>query len=258
MLSLRLRSIETVPLANFQPTVLGRAVYTALSVALHATLVLGAVALNDRAKEIAEASALIHNPSYLAPPNRHLTSIGTVERVHFVRTDQSEGVPAVSDRARPAPAATKIPFTVSNEQTSSSPAATTESEAGVDSVYSVLDVDSAARRYPWSAAPVYPRALLEKGIEGAVVAEYVVDSTGVADTASFHVFNSTHADFTDAVRTALPNMRFAPAKIGALAVRLLVQQTFTFRVQPSATARDTAVHSTAGPRSAPPPSPPRG
>lgn len=99
-----------------------------------------------------------------------------------------------------------------------------------DHAYTELQVDSAATRDPSSAAPEYPRWMLQKGIEGAAAVLYVVDSTGLVDTTSYRVLNSTHPDFTQAVRLALPGMRFRPAFQEGHAVRQLVQQTFRFRI----------------------------
>jgi protein TonB len=99
-----------------------------------------------------------------------------------------------------------------------------------DSVFSVLDVDTAVVRSANSAAPAYPLKLLEAHITGSVSAQYVVDTTGFADTASFHVMKATNPGFIEAVREALPYMRFKPAKIGPLKVRQLVEQTFTFKI----------------------------
>ena len=105
-----------------------------------------------------------------------------------------------------------------------------------DSVFSILEVDSAVVRSANSAAPAYPPALLDKHIMGYVSARYVVDTTGSADTASFEVMNSTNPEFIAAVRDALPRMRFKPAKIGETKVRQLVEQMFTFRINDSTVA----------------------
>jgi TonB family protein len=114
--------------------------------------------------------------------------------------------------------------------------------AGADSAFSVLDVDSAVSRHPWSAAPSYPAEMLKKKLEGAVFVRYVVDTSGFADAASFEVLRSTHDQFTAAVRTALPDMRFNPARIGRRRVRQLVEQEFSFKITPDNTrvAADTA------------------
>lgn len=124
-------------------------------------------------------------------------------------------------------------------------AAAMPSLPGVDSVYSVLEVDSAATRYEWSAAPAFPPSMLEKRQGGHVKAQFVVDENGYADTTSLLVVESTHPEFVKAVRDALPFMRFRPARIGRAAVSQLVQQEFTFRI--TTIAADTAATRKPGP-----------
>jgi len=109
-----------------------------------------------------------------------------------------------------------------------------------DSVFTVIDVDTAVVRSANSAAPAYPLKLLEAHVTGAVSAQYVVDTTGFADTASFKVVKASNPGFVDAVREALPYMRFRPAKIGAMKVRQLVEQTFTFKIADTVVASPKA------------------
>ena len=100
-----------------------------------------------------------------------------------------------------------------------------------DSVLTEIEVDSAVKRYEWSAAPDYPVTMLQQNIEGAAFVIYVIDTLGVADTTSFQVVRSTHDEFAQAVRAAMPKMRFRPAILSGIKVRQLVQQNFTFKIQ---------------------------
>jgi TonB family protein len=99
-----------------------------------------------------------------------------------------------------------------------------------DTVLTELQVDSVVRRYEESASPEYPPAMLARNLEGRALVTYVVDTTGLADTASFRVLETTHPDFAEAVRQALPKMRFHPAILGGSKVRQLVQQSFGFKI----------------------------
>jgi TonB family protein len=103
--------------------------------------------------------------------------------------------------------------------------------ARLDSVYSVVAVDSAVAFYPESAAPVYPQDLLEQGIEGEVFAEFVVDTTGSVDRSSIRIINFTHPEFMSAVTDVLPRMLFRPAIRNQHRVRQLVQQHFRFQIK---------------------------
>jgi protein TonB len=77
-------------------------------------------------------------------------------------------------------------------------------------------------------APRYPDMLRSANIEGEVLAQFIVDTTGRFEPGSFKVIKSSHDLFTAAVRNALPNMKFYPAEIGGRKVKQLVQQPFTF------------------------------
>jgi TonB family protein len=102
---------------------------------------------------------------------------------------------------------------------------------GRDSVYSLVEVDSMVVRDPMSAAPAYPEDMRQKGLEGSAIVQYVVDTTGRADMLSFKVLRSTNTSFATAVREALPQMRYTPAKIGERRVRQLVEQEFSFKLE---------------------------
>jgi hypothetical protein len=105
----------------------------------------------------------------------------------------------------------------------------------IDSVYTALEVDTAVARYDGSAAPPYPPT-----IEGSVIVQYIVDSTGRADLKSVTIMESTHPDFANSVRVTLPHMRFRPAKIGPRRVNQLVQQLFSFKLVDTTNVLKTA------------------
>ncbi|MBC8090007.1 MAG: TonB family protein [Phycisphaerae bacterium] len=98
--------------------------------------------------------------------------------------------------------------------------------------FSEIEVDSAAVRDPESAGPAYPLKLLALKLEGATVVQFVVDSTGHVDVASLVILDSTHPDFTQAVRDVLPRMKYQPARMGRRPVAQLVEQRFGFRIAP--------------------------
>ena len=92
----------------------------------------------------------------------------------------------------------------------------------------VFQVDKPAAALPGSAQPAYPAVLTASGVEGEVSVQFVVDTLGRAEIASFKVFRTAHEAFGLAVRQALPRMRFLPAESGGRKVRMLVQQSFAF------------------------------
>lgn len=104
-------------------------------------------------------------------------------------------------------------------------------------LYTADQVDVAAA--PDTAAPVapmYPDSLLRAGVEGRVLAEFVVDSAGEPEMETFGEVVSTHVRFTDAVRRAVAQARFTPAVVGGRKVRQLVQMPFRFVAPPPAGA----------------------
>src|SRR5215211_4287695 len=78
--------------------------------------------------------------------------------------------------------------------------------------------------------PSYPESMRSSGAEGEVLAQFVVNENGRVEPGSFKVLNSPNAAFTQAVKDALPRMRFRPAKIGKTSVSQLVQQAFVFKL----------------------------
>ena len=118
-------------------------------------------------------------------------------------------------------------------------------DASSSPVYLEAELDQPVERDPSSAGPTYPDELRTKNVEGQVVAEWVVDTTGRADSASFRVVESTHPLFTRAVREVLPAMNFRPAELMGRRVRQLVRQQFRFVIE-RPVARDSTRAGRAG------------
>ncbi|HVT38716.1 MAG TPA: M56 family metallopeptidase [Gemmatimonadaceae bacterium] len=112
--------------------------------------------------------------------------------------------------------------------------AVTNLAPGASPVYFEFQIEKPVMQVPDSPAPLYPSILKSAGIEGEVLASFVVGPEGLADTASFKVLKSTHELFTIAVRNALSAMRFVPAEVRGRKVRQLVQQPFVFAIAGSA------------------------
>jgi periplasmic protein TonB len=97
-----------------------------------------------------------------------------------------------------------------------------------DNVFTRETVDRFVVMLPGSTGPAYPEMLRSAGVEGDVLAQFVVDTTGRADVATLQILQSDHQLFSDAVRKVLPKLRFIPAEVGGTKVRQLVQQPFRF------------------------------
>ena len=97
-----------------------------------------------------------------------------------------------------------------------------------DQVLFDFQVEQQVAPRPNSGGPRYPDMLRSANVEGEVLAQFVVDTTGRADMGTFTVLKSTHYLFTNAVKSALPNMRFHPAEVGGRKVKQLVEMPFQF------------------------------
>jgi periplasmic protein TonB len=80
------------------------------------------------------------------------------------------------------------------------------------------------------ARPEYPAALRSSGMEGQVVAQFIVDETGGVLIESVTIVSATNSLFGESVRRTIPKMRFTAARIGSRPVPQLVQQLFVFRL----------------------------
>ena len=195
----------------------------AASVAVHTTGALGSLVRGPaRLSEIPDGPISIR---YLLPPDHVEQAVG--ERIQWVAPgvgasgypsgtnavrvtrDEGDAPPPEAKRPEPPPAGDAFDET---------------------RLFSIEDVDTAATRDPSSDGPRYPDALREKGVQGEVLVEFTVDTAGHADPTTFTVVETTHPRFADAVREALPNMRFTPAVAHGRHVRQLVRLPMKFKL----------------------------
>lgn len=96
--------------------------------------------------------------------------------------------------------------------------------------FDAREVDTPVSVLSSQPTPRYPPALRAAGIEGRVIAQFIVDSKGNAVLESIRIVSSTNDLFSEAVTKAIRQMRFAPARIGNKAVSQVVQQLFVFKL----------------------------
>jgi len=217
-----------------------------ISVFTHVLLIGAAITSTQRPANI-QADWIENRAYYLPPPNRMPSQEGSRETIKYIEL-APEGVgsglgkggfrtgqPALHD-------VSTNPGDLGRDFTSTEAA---QPLGGSDSVFTQLEVDSTVSRYPGSAAPAYPVDMLKQGVQGSVVTQYVVDTTGFADTTSLRILSTTHQQFAEAVRAALPYMRFSTAKVGSRRVRQLVEQEFSFKIEQAATQTTPATQTSA-------------
>lgn len=197
----------------------------AASVAVHAASI-GAVARPPRVQGPGQQNGLI-SIRYLLPPDRVQEPVG--ERIQFVAIGPgtSGWLDGVDPRAMTVPVVgSREPAQATRRPEPADEGAHTEPTT----LFTEDQVDSAAARDPASAGPSYPDELRAQGVQGEVLVEFAVDSTGRADPRSFQVVESTHPLFAQAVRDALPGMLFTPAVANGHRVRQLVRLPMKFRL----------------------------
>ena len=91
-------------------------------------------------------------------------------------------------------------------------------------------VEKQVAMLPGGNTPRYPDALRIAGVEGQVVAVFVVDDQGRVEPGSISFLRSDNEQFEREVRATLRDMRFAPAEVGGRKVRQLVQMPFVFKL----------------------------
>ena len=215
---------------SFLPVVEGYA----LSLAAHVAVVLAFVAPGGHPAPVEEIPESFEWARFLLPEDKPKGN-PAVSREHITYFSPTpapggSGV-ALDDRKQPEQLQLKVPEgTREDPQVGQSAVPLPQEEVKGDEVMTVLEVDTAATRVEDSAAPPYPPAMLAKRIEGNVAVQYIVDTTGRADTTSFVVLSTTHDDFARSVKETLPRMRFRAAKMNDTKVRQLVQQLFSFKI----------------------------
>lgn len=180
-----------------------------------------------------------------------------MERIHFARPQSKvhahaeQATPPSTVKASRAPGpphlnlaiATEIPdvnielaaarpsdFTEGVKGGGSTEAASNELRSGPREAYDILEVDTPAAALAGANVPVYPPSLRAAGIEGRVVAQFVVDARGRAARESIRILSSSNDLFAESVRKAIEQARFAPARLGSKPVSQMVQQLFVFKL----------------------------
>ena len=76
--------------------------------------------------------------------------------------------------------------------------------------------------------PKYPAILASAGLAGAVMLEFVIDTTGRVEAGSTRIIESNHKAFESAALAAVTGASFRPARLGPIPVRQLTRQRVRF------------------------------
>ncbi|MBI4420727.1 MAG: TonB family protein [Gemmatimonadetes bacterium] len=77
----------------------------------------------------------------------------------------------------------------------------------------------------------YPDLLRQAGIEGTVVVEVIIDTTGHAEPNSLRIVQSTNKAFELSARDAVLKSLYRPGRVRGQAVRVLVQVPISFNIR---------------------------
>jgi TonB family protein len=96
-------------------------------------------------------------------------------------------------------------------------------------VYNAEEVDSVARvDSAGMSQPFYPDSLYAFRMAGEVVAQFVVDTSGLVVPETFVAISSTHPAFTESVRRSLRRSKFHPAMVAGRRVRQVMVLPYRF------------------------------
>jgi TonB family protein len=205
------------------------------------TVLIAASVIGTRDGAIAIKEQTERTVTFFVPMNRTTAPPPREESVQFLKEGEKAGSGGFEEKVVDKKSTNQAPVVGSGpeEGTPEETAQELVPNAVYDTVATAVDVDSMVTRFPDSAAPSYPPKLLELKIEGGAYVQFVVDTTGFADTLSFRVISATHPEFAESVREALPGMRFSPAILRSKKVRQLVEQPFMFKIVPPTPAATT-------------------
>lgn len=205
-----------------------------VSVVTHTVLIAAAATAGQEGARVQVEEAAERSVTFFLPVNRTTTPPPRQESIQFHRPGDRAGNSGFEERKVDKASPVQAPIVGAGPEEGKPEEASepVDPTAIYDTVATAVEVDSMVARYPDSAAPSYPQKLLELKVEGGAYVQFVVDTTGFADTLSFRVISTTHPEFAASVREALPRMRFSPAILRSKKVRQLVEQPFMFKIVP--------------------------
>jgi periplasmic protein TonB len=135
------------------------------------------------------------------------------------------------DLSVPSTSSEQIPFGNRSKTFITGSSAVGGALTGAGGVSEASAVDRAPRIIGRALEPRYPATLRAAGIQGRVLAEFVVDTLGHAELTSLRFPELANPLFGDAVREALGQYRFTPGEVAGRRVRTRVAVPFEFRLE---------------------------
>jgi hypothetical protein len=211
---------------------------SAASVALHVAVLAFAIALTAHSGMHSGRTDPIYIPlPHWHPEVRNLSQTAS----HPVQTVASRvpaisvAVPSVIPVVIPPPAmSAALPTAIGAPSAPTSPSRsgtdTTTAVPRGDAPFASEEVDVAASVFPNQRGPVYPEALRMIGVEGRVVARFIIGKNGRVENDPT-ILLATDDQFATAVRRYLATARYRAATKNGEPVRQLAEQEFDFAVR---------------------------
>jgi protein TonB len=212
--------------------------HTAISAALHAAAITLTVYATANARDIVKATVEVPTPIYLPQQGKPAPAHPPVSRAPRTQTSVASPRPVIDppivvpDRFPPInPTGSESPpeslFTIGRRGIDSGEGA---SGSAMDAGESWLEsqVEKPALPRSGNPNPKYPSPLESSRVDGAVLAQFVVDTLGRADMRTLQVLASTNDLFSASLREALPKWRFYSAEAGGHKVKQIVQLPLKF------------------------------
>jgi protein TonB len=139
------------------------------------------------------------------------------------------GIPPI-DLALPVTSANDIHIGNRGDISRSPIASPGTSLGGAGAIHDATLVDRAPGIIGRGLEPRYPAALRAAGVEGRVLAEFVVDTLGHAELTTLRFPELPDPRFSDAVREALVRYQFSPGEVAGRKVRTRVALPFEFKL----------------------------
>lgn len=206
--------------------------WTAISAAVHATLITGAVvatATSSRTMVTREPPATIHYAPIVRasppPPATTRRFVLSGDRPTISIDLPRIPVPGPVDLGR------RDIGNVIEYRDGGAPLGGNALTSAPGGVFTVATVDRVVAARPGNPSPAYPNVLRSSGLAGTVVVRFVVDTNGVLEPGSMEILHATHSAFADAVRAWLPRTRYFAAEAAGRRVRQLVEQRVEFQLR---------------------------
>ena len=223
----------------------------AISIVVHAAILAAAVYATAHTTTARDPDVRVHVIDYLVPRRAVTTAPAAPAPAPApARAVASASAPRLQPPAIVIPAPTSVPvgipvvpgpgeYLAQALRNDAIGRGTGDHTTGGAAAWSASDADTGA----WNASetmmrligpprpPRYPESLRTSGVEGRVLVHFTIDTTGRVDAASLRIVQSSHELFTQAVRRALLEYRFQPARVNGRAVRAAAEMPFEFHMK---------------------------